>query len=108
MTRLSTVIDAITADLEAALSLPDHHQVQKYAPPLSMTPERCPMLAVYVVCYPRRIIATPGTYEWDVDLEVAWLEAAGPYSETAGGTDSDLPARLLDTVEALGDHRELY
>ena len=107
MGRARTVVDAISANLEASLVLPDH-QVQKYAPPLSMTPERCPMLAVYIIRYPRRIIATPGTYEWDLDIEIAWLESAAAYAETAGATDNYLPARLLDTIELIGDHLETY
>lgn len=107
MGRARTVVDAIAADLEASLVLPAH-TLQKYAFPLSMTPERCPMLAVYVVRYPRRLIATPGTYEWDVDLEIAWYESGASYGETAGATDSDLPGRLLDTIEAIGDHLETY
>lgn len=66
------------------------------------------MLAVYAIRYPRRLIATPGTYEWDLDLEVAWLESATSYAETAGGTDPDLPPRLLDTIELIGDRLETY
>jgi hypothetical protein len=107
MGRFRTVIDAIAADLETSLTLPDH-KLQKYAFPLSLTPERCPMLAVYTVRYPRRLIATPGTYEQDLELEVAWYESGAAYGETAGATDNDLPGRMLDTIELIGDHLETY
>lgn len=107
MSRGRTVIDAICADLEVSVTLPSH-TLQKYAFPLSLTPERCPMLAVYVVRYPRRLIATPGTYEWDIELEVAWYESGAAYGETAGATDNELPGRMLDTIEAIGDRLETY
>ncbi|SRR6266851_27540 len=102
MGRMRTVIDAVTAHVERTVQLPEH-QTQKYAFPLSMTPDRCPMFAVYAVRYPRRIIATPGTYEWDLELEIAWYESGASYGETAGATDNDLPGRMLDTIEAIGD-----
>jgi hypothetical protein len=107
MGRMRIVIDAITSDLEGTLSLPPH-ATQKYAFPISMTPERCPMLAVYAIRYPRRLIATPGTYEWDLELEIAWYESGASYGETAGATDHDLPGRMLDTIELIGDHLETY
>lgn len=102
---MRTVVDAVTAFVEGTVTLPAH-QTQKYAFPASMAPERCPMLAVYAERYPRRIIATPGTYEWDLELRVGWLESAVSYGETAGGTDNDLPGRLLDTIELIGDALE--
>jgi hypothetical protein len=107
MGRARTVVDAITSDLLATLTFPEC-RIQKYAYPLGMTPERCPMLGVYVVRYPRRLIATPGTYEWDVDLEIAWYESGASYGETAGANDPDFPGRLLDMIEAIGDHLETY
>jgi hypothetical protein len=102
------VIDAIAADLQATIAFPADLHLQKYAPPLNLTPERCPMLSVYAIRYPRQIIATPGTYQWDLDLEIAYYESGASYGETAGGTDPDLPGRLLDTIEAIGDRLETY
>lgn len=110
MGRMRSICDAIVTDLEspaAALSLPAH-LTHKYMPPPSVTPKSTPMLAVYVIRYPRRLIATPGTYEWDADLEIAWLVSGADYFETAGGTDSDLPGSQLDAIEAIGDRLETY
>lgn len=105
---MRTVVDAIAADLQASIAFPAGYHLQKYAPPMSLTPERCPMFAVYAIRYPRQLIATPGTYQWDLDLEIAYYESGASYGETAGGTDSDLPGRLLDTIEAIGDRLETY
>lgn len=107
MGRARNVVDSIAADLEALGTLPAH-TLQKYAFPLSMAPERCPMLAIYVIRYPRTLIATPGTYQWDLELEIAWYESGASYGETAGGTDNDLPGRLLDVIELIGDHLQTY
>lgn len=112
MGRMRSICDAIVTDLEspaAALSLPAHF-THRYGPPPpgAVTPKTTPMLAVYVIRYPRRIIATPGTYEWDADLEIAWMVSGASYSETAGATDVSMPGDLLDTIEAIGDRLETY
>jgi len=107
MGRMVTICDAVTADLEGTLSLPPHKTI-KYAHPPLMVPERCPALGVYYVTFPRIIIATPGTYYLDDEVHVAWFESAAAYGETAGATDNDLPRRMLNTIELIGDRLEVY
>jgi len=110
MGRFRTVVDAVAADLVASVPLPGDFRIIKYAHPLPgmMVPDKCPALGVFIVRYPRRIIATPGTYEWDLDMQICWYESGASYGETAGATDNDLPGRLLDTMEAISDHLETY
>ena len=102
MGRATAICDAIAADLEANVSLPDH-RTHLYDTPNAMAPERCPALAVVVTTYPRRILATEALWEHDIGVIVAWYEAAGAYGETAGGTDSAMPGRSLDIIVAIGN-----
>lgn len=92
--------DAVLDDLQANVVFPAPYTVRRYLRPRVVTPEQCPVLAVFAVRQRPVLIATNGCYTSEWHLAVQWWEDASAAIES--GTDGDLTAmRLFAVTDAL-------
>lgn len=96
---LSLLVDAVARDLEVASLVA--HRVHRYAEPIAVLPEMCPLLAVYPTREAPLQVGTGPVYNHDWYLTIAWWEAAGVETETLGTGSEALAKRLLFTAQQL-------
>lgn len=93
--------DAVLSDLEENVVFPDAYRTHRYLRPKVVTPDLCPLLAVFVTRQRPVLIATRGCYVTEWHLAVQWWEDASTPIES-GGENGDLPAmRLFAVTDAL-------
>lgn len=93
--------DAVLADLQENVIFSATYRVTRYLRPKVVTPELCPLLAVFLIRDRPVLLATANCYVHEWHLGVQWWEDASREVET-GGADTDLRAmRLLAVTEAL-------
>lgn len=106
LANLITAIDAITDDVEDNVNLGDH-DTWKYARPQAVTPERTPLLAVYLEPSRWDLIATVSTYELKARVVVAWYVSGSEGAETGGVGDDELVADVAELGDAMIDRLRL-
>lgn len=109
MGRTTDLIDAVRDDLVANVpGWPSGTKTYSYAEPGNVTPENCPLLAVYCKRLPRDLIATDHLYRRRQVIEVAWYTSSTAGAETGGALDPDQARDVLNMLEAIGDRCEIY
>lgn len=101
-------IDAVAADL---VELDDitPKTVRKYQRPQIITPELCPMLAVFPKQADPAMLATDSSYQRDDVLIVLWVENAadslttGQWSETASKAALARAESIVEQLQTYGD-----
>lgn len=98
--------DAVLADLEGNVVFPESYGRHRYGEPQMVTPEFCPLLAVYIspdAGDTPTLVASAGCYVHTWRLIVAWWEAAGVQEETGGLGSELLAMRRLAVAQAIMD-----
>lgn len=106
MSTLTTLIDRITADIEANSALPAHHQ-WLYAQPLAVPPDYTPCLTVYVwdqTFEPH----TTDTLETFDDVRVGWVVDAAAQAETLGIAQQTLTLQQFAVTQRITDRLAGY
>lgn len=94
--------DAVLDDLQANVVLPSAYRTHRYLRPKTVTPEICPVLAVFVTRELPVLLATQGCYVHEWHLVVQWWEDALLQVETM--SNGDMKAmRLLACTQAIMD-----
>lgn len=97
--------DAVTDDLEASLSLPNH-RTHRYTEP-ELTADNAPMLAVWPNLERSPMLATDDVVEAHPTLRVVWAEP----SEAVVGSSEERQGRAkiaLGTAQSIRDHLLTY
>lgn len=104
---LTDLVDAVSTDLAANVTLPTH-SLWKYVDPPILRPDLGNMLGVFPRTSAYQVEATNSSYEDTHKLVIAWYVPLVASPETGGAGDPAVAATALATSEAIIDQLRTY